>query len=143
MSDIIRFGVSLDKKLLEDFDDYIEEKGYKNRSEAIRDLLRDKLVEQDWELSQDGDDKETMSVVTMVYDHHQSELQNRLTDLQHENHRYVHSVLHIHLDHDNCLEILVLKGNASDILKFGDNLISTRGVKHGKIILTTTGRGLK
>ena len=143
MSDITRFGVSLDAELLKEFDEFIKGKGYQNRSEAIRDLIRDILVEREWELEIEERDGDHMAVVSIVYDHHQSDLQNRLTETQHLHHGVVHSTLHIHLDRDNCLEILVLKGGAKDIISLGDNLISTRGVRHGKMILTTTGRGLK
>ncbi len=143
MSEITRFGVSLDEELLKDFDKFIKEKGYQNRSEAIRDLIRDMLVEREWESEMEGRDGDRMAVVSIVYNHHQSDLQNRLTDTQHSHHGVVHSTLHIHLDEDNCLEILVLKGGAKDIISLGDNLISTRGVRHGKMILTTTGKSLK
>jgi CopG family nickel-responsive transcriptional regulator len=143
MSDITRFGVSLDAELLKEFDEFIKGKGYQNRSEAIRDLIRDILVEREWESEIEERDGDHMAVVSIVYDHHQSDLQNRLTETQHSHHGVVHSTLHIHLDRDNCLEILVLKGGAKDIISLGDNLISTRGVRHGKMILTTTGRGLK
>jgi CopG family transcriptional regulator, nickel-responsive regulator len=140
MSDLIRFGVSLDRQLLERFDAYLAEKGYENRSEAIRDLIRDILVGREWE----GTDlnEERMAVVSIVYDHHESELPSKLTELQHERHGVVHSALHIHLDRHNCLEILVLRGPAGSILDLGNKLISTRGVRHGKMILTTTGKDL-
>lgn len=141
MSNLIRFGVSLDRELLERFDAYLSEKGYENRSEGIRDLIRDNLVKQDWEVSED--DKDRMAVVSIVYDHHESDLPGKLTELQHERHGVVHSGLHIHLDRQNCLEILVLSGPARSILDLGNKLISTRGVRHGKMILTTTGKDLR
>jgi CopG family transcriptional regulator, nickel-responsive regulator len=140
MSDLIRFGVSLERQLLERFDAYIAEKGYENRSEAIRDLIRDVLVGQEW--AAPDRDEERMAVVSIVYDHHESELPSKLTELQHEQHGVVHSALHIHLDRHNCLEILVLRGPAGSILDLGNKLISTRGVRHGKMILTTTGKDL-
>lgn len=143
MSDLVRFGVSLEKDLLNDFDKHISEKGYQNRSEAIRDLIREKLVEKEWEASGDDDDGGRMAVLTIVYDHHQADLTKTLTDIQHKSHGVVYSTLHIHLDHDNCLEILVLKGKVEDIQHLGDKIISTRGVRHGKMIFTTTGKGLK
>lgn len=140
MSDLIRFGVSLDRQLLERFDAYITDKGYENRSEAIRDLIRDTLVVQEW--STPNTNEERMAVVSIVYDHHESELPSKLTELQHKRHGVVHSALHIHLDRHNCLEILVLRGPADSILDLGNKLISTRGVRHGKMILTTTGKDL-
>jgi len=140
MSDLIRFGVSLDRQLLERFDAYLSDKGYENRSEAIRDLIRDVLITKEWE---EFDPKEErMAVVTIVYDHHESDLPSKLTELQHEQHGVVHSALHIHLDRHNCLEILVLRGGAGSILDLANKLISTRGVRHGKMILTTTGQNL-
>lgn len=140
MSDLIRFGVSLDRQLLNRFDAYLSEKGYENRSEGIRDLIRDILVGQEWETP--DRDEERMAVVSIVYDHHESDLPSKLTELQHERHGVVHSALHIHLDRHNCLEILVLRGPAGSILDLGNKLTSTRGVRHGKMILTTTGKDL-
>ena len=143
MSDLVRFGVSLEKDLLSDFDKHLKEKGYQNRSEAIRDLIREKLVEREWEVSDEGDTDGKMAVLTIVYDHHQADLTKTLTDIQHRSHGVVYSTLHIHLDHDNCLEIMVLKGSVENIKTLGDKIISTRGVRHGKMIFTTTGKGLK
>ncbi|MBN1572877.1 MAG: nickel-responsive transcriptional regulator NikR [Deltaproteobacteria bacterium] len=143
MSDLVRFGVSLERGLLSDFDKYINEKGYQNRSEAIRDLIREKLVEKEWEASDEGYNEGRMAVLTIVYDHHQADLTKNLTDIQHKSHGVVYSTLHIHIDHDNCLEILVLKGSVESIKQLGDKIISTRGVRHGKMIFTTTGKGLK
>lgn len=140
MSNLIRFGVSLDRELLERFDSYLSEKGYENRSEGIRDLIRDILVSREWETADPNEER--MAVVSIVYDHHESDLPGKLTELQHERHGVVHSALHIHLDRHNCLEILVLRGGTSSILDLGNKLISTRGVRHGKMILTTTGKDL-
>jgi len=140
MSNLIRFGVSLDRELLKRFDDYLSEKGYENRSEGIRDLIRDTLVRREWEAADPKEER--MVVVSIVYDHHESDLPAKLTELQHEQHGVVHSALHIHLDRHKCLEILVLRGAAGAILDLGNKLISTRGVRHGKMILTTTGKDL-
>jgi CopG family nickel-responsive transcriptional regulator len=140
MSNLIRFGVSLDRELLERFDSYLSEKGYENRSEGIRDLIRDILVSREWETADPNEER--MAVVSIVYDHHESDLPSKLTELQHERHGVVHSALHIHLDRHNCLEILVLRGDTASILDLGNKLISTRGVRHGKMILTTTGKDL-
>jgi CopG family transcriptional regulator, nickel-responsive regulator len=140
MSNLIRFGVSLDRELLEKYDTYLSEHGYDNRSEGIRDLIRDALIAKGWEALDDAEER--MAVVTIVYDHHESDLPGRLTELQHESHNVVHSALHIHLDRHNCLEILVLRSTARHIMDLGNKLIGTRGVRHGKMILTTTGKDL-
>lgn len=138
MGQIIRFGVSLDSDLLVKFDHLCKEKNYTTRSEAIRDLIRNALVGRDW-----AEGKEELAgTVSLVYDHHHSELAQRLTEIQHEAHDLIVSVLHVHLDHHNCLEVLVLKGDARRIKELADRLISTRGVKHGNLGLTTTGQDL-
>jgi CopG family transcriptional regulator, nickel-responsive regulator len=137
MSELIRFGVSISSELLERFDKLIESKGYVNRSEAIRDLIRDNLVEYEWE-----EDLETIGAVTIVYDHHVSELSELLTRIQHEYYTMIISSMHIHIDHHNCLEITVIKGKGSKVKDIADKLISTKGVKHGKLTMTTTGKNL-
>jgi len=137
MSELIRFGVSISSELLERFDKLIESKGYVNRSEAIRDLIRDNLVEYEWE-----EDLETIGAVTIVYDHHVSELSELLTRIQHEYYTMIISSMHIHIDHHNCLEITVIKGKGSKVQDIADKLISTKGVKHGKLTMTTTGKDL-
>jgi len=136
---IIRFGVSLDNILLERFDSLIEKKGYANRSEAIRDLIRDSLVMEEWESSA----AETVGTITIVYSHETRELTDTLTDLQHRYHSSIISAMHIHLDEHNCLEVIVVKGRAKDIKAIADRLIGTKGVKHGKLTVTTTGKHLK
>jgi CopG family transcriptional regulator, nickel-responsive regulator len=136
---IIRFGISLDNILLERFDSLIEKKGYSNRSEAIRDLIRDSLVMEEWESST----SETVGSITIVYAHDTRELTDTLTDLQHRYHESIISAMHIHLDEHNCLEVIVVKGKAKDIKAIADRLIGTKGVKHGKLSLTTTGKNLK
>lgn len=138
MGKTIRFGVSLDSDLLTKFDKLCEEKSYQTRSEAIRDLIRNKLVQQEWEQSSG----ELAGTLSMVYDHHQSGLAQKLTEIQHEVHEVILSTLHVHLDHHNCLEVLVLKGEAETIKSLGQRLISTKGVKHGNLGLTTTGHEL-
>jgi CopG family nickel-responsive transcriptional regulator len=137
MTKLVRFGVSLDAALLEGFDRLIARKQYTNRSEAIRDLIRDNLVGQQWD-----ENKETVGTVTIVYNHHVHELTDKLTDIQHRHHRLILSAMHVHLDHDHCLEVLVVRGKGSAIKKVADTLIGTRGVKHGKLTMTTTGKGL-
>ncbi|OLC40325.1 MAG: nickel-responsive regulator [Nitrospirae bacterium 13_1_40CM_4_62_6] len=137
MKKLVRFGVSLDHHLLDDFDRLIERKNYTNRSEALRDLIRDNLVGQEWD-----ENKETVGTITIVYDHHVHDLTEKLTDIQHRFHRLVLSAMHVHLDHDHCVEVLVVRGKGADIKKVADTLIGTKGVKHGKLTMTTTGQGL-
>lgn len=134
-----RFGISLDDILLKRFDTQISKKGYKNRSEAIRDLIRDSLVKEEWE----DIEKETIGIITIVYSHDKRELTDALIDFQHNFYTSVLSSLHIHLDEHNCLEVIVVKGKVKDIKKIADRLIGTKGVKHGKLTLTTTGKHLK
>ena len=136
---VVRFGISLDGELLGRFDSLIEGKGYKNRSEAIRDLIRDSLVKEAW----DTDSDDMAGTVTLVYSHHTRELQDTLTELQHEYHRNILSSMHIHLDAHNCLEVLVVRGNGKTIKTLSDRLIGTKGVKHGRLTVTTTGKDLK
>ena len=138
MSGVVRFSVSIDEKLLEGFDSLIQRKGYTNRSEAVRDLIRDRLVQEEWE----SGNKETVGSITLVYSHEVRELTEVLTELQHRHHTSIVSSMHIHLDEHNCLEVLVVRGKAKNIRSIADGLIGTRGVKHGKLTLTTTGRDL-
>ncbi|MCM0083965.1 nickel-responsive transcriptional regulator NikR [Geomonas sp. Red32] len=138
MSETVRFGISMDENLLASFDKLIEQKGYANRSEAIRDLIRAAQVELDWE---EGE-KEGVGTVTLVYNHHVRDLSDKLTEHQHAHHDQVVSALHVHLDPHNCLEVLVLRGKCKDIKKMAHELIGVKGVKHGKLVMTTTGEGL-
>ena len=138
---IERIGVSLEKDLLERFDQLIGQKGYATRSEAIRDLLRDALVQRQW--SEAASREEQVAVVTLVYDHDSSSLAHKLAHIQHGNHRAVVSALHVHMDEHNCLEVLVLRGPAREVLRMGDGLVSTKGVKYGKVIPATTGHELR
>jgi CopG family nickel-responsive transcriptional regulator len=135
-----RIGISLEEALLERFDELIDEKGYVNRSEAIRDLIRGELVQREWSASRS--DEERVVVVTLVYDHDSSSLAQKLTHIQHENHLAVVSSLHVHMDAHNCLEVLVLRGRAEDIVRMGESLVSTRGVKFGKVVPATTGQDI-
>jgi CopG family nickel-responsive transcriptional regulator len=136
MIDAIRFGVSMSKGLLKNFDRLIKEMGYRNRSEAIRDLIRERLVQQEWESA----NRETVGTITIVYSHDVHELTEMLTDLQHQYHKHIISTMHIHLDRHNCLEVLVVRGRGKVIRNIADRLLSTKGVKHGKLTTTTTGR---
>jgi CopG family nickel-responsive transcriptional regulator len=137
MKKLVRFGVSLDHHLLDDFDRHIRTRKYTNRSEALRDLIRDKLVGEEW-----SENKETVGTITFVYDHHVRDLTKKLTHIQHNFQGLVLAGMHVHLDHDHCLEVLVVKGKGAEIKKIADALISIKGVKHGKLAMTTTGKGL-
>ncbi len=133
-----RFGVSLESGLLDKFDKLLDIQGYANRSEGIRDLIRESLVKKEW---LDGE-IETAGVVIIVYNHHQHELAQKVTNAQHKDHNSIVSTLHVHLDVHNCLEIIVLKGKAKKIQKLADLLISTKGVKFGQFIGATTGKSI-
>lgn len=138
MSELSRIGVAIDSDLLAKFDQLIASRGYTNRSEAFRDLIRDELVERAWE----APDSPVVGTVTLVYDHHVRMLNEKLTDMQHDHFHHILSTLHVHLDHDNCLEVLVVRGNAGHVKKIADALISTKGVKHGRLTITSTGAEL-
>jgi CopG family transcriptional regulator, nickel-responsive regulator len=138
MSELSRIGVAIDSGLLAKFDDLIAQRGYTNRSEAFRDLIREELVQKTWE----SPESEVVGTVTLVYDHHVRMLSEKLTDLQHDHHRQILSTLHVHLDHDNCLEVVVVKGKAQSVQAIAEKLISTKGVKHGRLTLTTSGKGI-
>jgi len=138
MADLTRFGISMDVRLLDQFDKLIDGKGYNNRSEAIRDLIRGALVEDEW-----GDgSRETVATVTLVYDHHTRDLADKLTEHQHTHHEEIVSTLHVHLDAHHCLEVVVIKGRADRVRRIADELIGTKGVKHGKLVATTSGQDL-
>ena len=135
----IRFGISLDNTLLEKFDNLIAKQGYRARSEAIRDLIRDALVREEWQAG----NSETAGTITLVYSHDTTEIVDVLTDLQHHYYNSIVSSMHIHLDEHNCLEVIVVKGKAKDIKTISERLRGTKGVKHGNLSLTTTGKHLK
>lgn len=139
MSNLIRFGVSINEGLLVQFDKIIEQKGYNNRSEAIRDLIRNQMVELEWE----KDEEEVAGTVTLIYDHHVRGLSELLLQVQHDSHDLILSTMHLHLDHHNCLEVMAVKGPASEIRSVSERLISVKGVKHGKLTITSTGKNLK
>ena len=131
---IVRFGVSIGEGLLEKFDALILEKGYTNRSEAIRDLIRDRLVTAEWD--ERSDTQESIGTITIVYDHHTREIGDRLTDIAHDHHDLVISSTHVHLTHASCLEVVMVKGQGNKIRSFADHVLSIRGVKHGKLVIT-------
>ena len=135
---VVRFSVSLSRRLARELDQMTAEKGYDNRSLAISDMIRAHLIEH----RQQQGTGEIAGSITLVYDHHRHHLQDLLTDLQHEHREVIISALHCHLDHDNCLEVLAVRGKASKIKKLADELIAAKGVKHGKLTITTTGKDL-
>lgn len=136
MSTTVRFGVSIDSDLLREFDDFCRMRGYETRSEALRDLMRDALVE-DLGMRENA---RVAGTLTLVYDHHKSDLTQRLTAAQHDAHDLIVATLHVHLDHDNCLEVLALRGSSKNVKTFADQMLAVKGVKHGKFVLTATGR---
>jgi CopG family nickel-responsive transcriptional regulator len=133
MTELTRISISLESALLAAFDRHIDGKGYATRSEAIRDLIRDRLIHQQAEESQG----EQVAVVALVYDHHARDLANRLIDKQHHHHELVVSSMHVHLGERHCLEVTVLRGPAAAVHHLGDELLATKGVLHGEVILTS------
>jgi len=133
MGALARIGVAIDEDLLKKFDALNERRGYTNRSEAFRDLIRDALVQDRAAAPQ----AEVVGTLTLVYDHHVRQLQERLTHMQHEHHTEIISTLHVHLDHHHCLEVLVLRGKSARVRQIADRLIATKGVQHGRLTLTS------
>ena len=132
MGELSRIGVAIDSDLLDRFDEHIAKRGYTNRSEAFRDMIREDLVEH----ASESPEARVIGTVTLVYDHHVRMLSDRLTDLQHDSHHIILSTLHVHLDHDNCLEVIVVKGKSGEVRRVADALISTKGVKLGRLTIT-------
>lgn len=135
MSELVRFGISLDRKLLQKFDRLTQKEGYNNRSEAIRDLIRKNLIQKEW-----GEGKEIAGAIIMVYDHHKRDLVNRLTDIQHNYQSLIISTQHVHLDHDNCLEIIAIKGRSEKARDLLNALKSQKKVKHANLSMSSTGK---
>jgi CopG family nickel-responsive transcriptional regulator len=135
MPTLERFGVSMEEDLLTRFDAMVEARGYRSRSEAIRDLVRQELVKDEWAEPK----AEVVGTITIVYEHHQHELANVLADLQHQHHGAILCSTHIHLDEHNCLEVVIARGSSARLRLIANALISTRGVKHGQLVSTTTG----
>jgi CopG family nickel-responsive transcriptional regulator len=133
MTELARIGVAIDEELLAKFDKLIGKRGYTNRSEAFRDLIRRELIQEVWEST----DVEMFGTVTLVYDHHVRMLTEKLTELQHKHHASIISSMHVHLDHDNCLEVILVRGKASIVQKLANALIATKGVRHGRFTATT------
>jgi len=135
MSELVRFGVSVEDSLLDKFDRLIRKRGYATRSEALRDLIRQELVKNEWE-----EDQEVAGTITFIYDHHRRGLSSQLTDLQHDHQDIIISSQHIHLDHHNCLEIVAVRGKASEVEELAHALRSVKGVRHGALSMTSTGK---
>jgi CopG family nickel-responsive transcriptional regulator len=124
--------------LLQQLDAMVRAKGFDNRSQAVAEMIRDRLVDH----FQESGDKEIAGTITLVYDHHKPHLQEELTDFQHDHHQAIISTLHVHLDHHNCLEVLVLRGQAATVKKMAERLLAVKGLKHGKLTVTSTGKDL-
>ena len=137
-SSLLRFGVSIEENLLKKFDSFISCNNYRNRSEALRDLIRIALVEEEWENA----DEEVAGAIVLVYNHHKRELVDKLLDIQHDYNKYIISSQHIHLDHDNCLEIIVVKGSMKFIQEILSKLKSAKGVKHASLTKSTLGKNI-
>ena len=135
---VVRFTVSVPQTLAKQLDQMTREKGCDNRSLAVADMIRDQLVEH----RQKYGDHDIAGTITLVYDHHKQHVQATLTDIQHDHHDVIISTLHVHLDHHNCLEVLAVRGKGGTIKKIADELIAAKGVKHGKLTVTTSGKDL-
>lgn len=138
MPDLTRTGVSIETDLLEQFDGLIARRGYKNRSEAIRDLIRESLVSEAIDKN-----RQVVATLSMIYDHHRPNLSEKLNQIQHHSHGNIMAATHVHLDEDNCLEVVIMRGRSGEVQHLADHMLAMRGVKHGKLVLTTTGKDLK
>ena len=137
MGALVRTGVSLEQDLLQKFDRAIAGKGYQNRSEAIRDLIRHHLVAKEIDKN-----RVVVGTLTLIYDHHRPNLTEKLVEAQHRAGSRVLAATHVHLDHHNCLEVIIMKGRGSDLSDLANSLLSLRGVKHGQLVITSTGARL-
>ena len=137
MQVLVRFGVSLEKELLQKFDVLLKNKNYTNRSEAIRDLIRQELVKKQWQ-----ENKEIAGTITMIYDHHKREVVDKLMDIQHDFGGIIISTQHIHLDHHNCLELIAVKGRPKVAEELADRLRAVKWVKHATLSMSSTGRDI-
>jgi len=138
MGILSRIGVALDSDLLKQFDQWMRRRGYTNRSEAFRDLIRDRLVGE----RTSSPNAVVVGTVTLIYDHHAHGVGDKLTELQHERHDLVVSTSHAHLDHDSCLEALIVHGKSAAVEEFASNLIALKGVQHGKLVMTVPAQAL-
>lgn len=128
-----RFGVSLEENLLNDLDKLVTQQNFPNRSQAIAYMIKKNLVEDEWE-----GNEEVAGAIILVYDHHKRNLQNTSTEVQHDYHHLILAVQHVHLDHDNCLETITVRGKANDLIKLSNDLIAIKGIKHGQLVMSTT-----
>ena len=128
---VVRFGVSLEQELLDALDNFVTENHFANRSQAIRHMIANNQVEHDWQ-----NDSKVAGSITLVYDHHKRDILKNLTDIQHDYHDTILSSQHFHLDHDNCLEIIAVKGQANQLIQLSERLISIKGILHGKLSMT-------
>ena len=138
MSELVRFGVSLEKTLLDKFDRNIKERNYSNRSEAIRDLIRQDLIRKEW---REGED--VAGAISLIYDHHRRDLLNKITKMQHDYQKLIMATQHIHLSHENCLEIVAVKGKPMDVQKLANTLNALKGIKHVTLSMSSTGEGIE
>jgi len=139
MGVLTRIGIALDSELLQRFDRSIEKSGYTNRSEAFRDLIRDRLVTE----RTAAPDAPVVGTITLIYDHHAHGVSEKLTELQHAQHELVVSTSHAHLDHDSCLEVLIVHGKSGKVAQFADRLIGLKGVEHGRLVMTVPAHALQ
>jgi CopG family transcriptional regulator, nickel-responsive regulator len=139
MGVLSRIGIALDSELLKRFDRYIGRQGYTNRSEAFRDLIRDRLVTEQTA----APDATVVGTVTLIYDHHAHGITEKLTEVQHENHDLVVSTSHAHLDHESCLEVLIVHGRSARVARFADRLIGLKGVQHGRLVMTVPAHSIE
>ncbi len=139
MSDIIRFGVSIDQDLLENYDRLIAERGYATRSEALRDLIREALIQQKIEMETGT---KVLGSLTLVYDHHARNLSQEMAEIQHNFHDLVLSVMHLHVSHEDCMEVIALRGVVADVVELANGLLSLKGIKNGKLFLTLPSSGI-
>lgn len=137
MAELVRTGVSIEEGLLKKFDLLIEKRGYGNRSEALRDLIREALIGEEV-----NDNLPVVATLSMIYDHHKPDLAKKITDAQHHHHGNILATTHVHLDDRNCLEVILMKGRSGEIKHLADHMLALHGVKHGKLVLTSTGKGL-
>jgi CopG family nickel-responsive transcriptional regulator len=136
MVKIKRFGISMEEDLLEKLDFLIKKRGYKTRSEALRDFTREQLVRQEWK----NPNQQVIGTLTLVYNHHARMLSDKLADIQHHHHGKIIASTHVHLDEHNCAEVVIIRGRSADVQEIADQIISTKGVKHGKLVMSTTGK---
>jgi CopG family transcriptional regulator, nickel-responsive regulator len=138
MTNITRFGVSMEKELVKGFDALIKKAGYPSRSEAVRDLVRKSMIKDEWQ----DPNSNVLATVSILYRHHEHHLSDSLADIQHHHHELIISTTHVHLDADDCLEVIILKGKAGKVRKLAEQMISAKGVRHGGVVYTSSGKSI-